>query len=345
MTITEIKASVSSFPLPSPFVTAVRRADSLDEAVITVQTDCGVTGYGAASQTAAVTGDTPGSVVYAAETIFAPMFIGRVLSLSLLDEADRALMHNSGAKAALDMAFYDALSKHAGQPLYAYLGGRAREMRTDVTISAAEPAKTASDALSAVQRGFSILKIKLGRSMDEDLRTLRALRSALPDGILLRLDANQAWSVSEAVSAASECERLGLDVDFIEQPTPYYDLDALGAVAGALDIPVLADESAYDLRAIRAILERGCADMINIKLLKLGGIRPSLEAVRLCAEYGAQPVMGCMLEGSFGSAAAVHFACAAGIDRLDTDAPLLCGLTRARDVVFEAGGHIRFCQT
>ena len=336
-----ITAAVRSQPLPAPFVTAARRVDVLTEAVITVETDEGISGCCGAPDTAAVTGDTPGSAVYAAEHIFAPLLVGRELTADVSECCEKALYGNPGAKAALDVAVHRALAASRGVPLCALLGGRPHELTTDRTISAGAPSDVASRAADAYANGFPILKIKLGTDIEADLQTLRELKAALPPDACLRLDANQGWTSAQALRAAGLCVSLGLNIDFLEQPTPCADLRALAEVTRGTELRVLADESARDLASVRRIAETGSADMVSIKLFKCGGLRRAREIADYCAPAGIGVVMSCMLEGAECTAAAAHFAAAAGIERLDLDAPLLCGQTLASDVAFD-GCRIRF---
>ena len=132
-----------------------------------------------------------------------------------------------------------------------------------------------------------------------------------------------------------------MNIDFLEQPTPCADLRALAEVTRGTELRVLADESARDLASVRRIAETGSADMVSIKLFKCGGLRRAREIADYCAPAGIGVVMSCMLEGAECTAAAAHFAAAAGIERLDLDAPLLCGQTLASDVAFD-GCRIRF---
>ena len=200
--ITAITAAVRTQPLPAPFVTAARRVDALTEVVITVETDEGFSGCCGVPDLAAVTGDTPGSAVYAAERIFAPLLVGCELTADAAERCGKALYGNPGAKAALDVAVHCALAASRKAPLCELLGGKMRELTTDLTVSAGRPADVAANAADAYARGFSILKIKLGTDIGADLQTLRELKAALPPDACLRLDANQGWTAAEALRAA-----------------------------------------------------------------------------------------------------------------------------------------------
>lgn len=316
--------------------------DALTEVVITVETDEGFSGCCGVPDLAAVTGDTPGSAVYAAERIFAPLLVGCELTADAAERCGKALYGNPGAKAALDVAVHCALAASRKAPLCELLGGKMRELTTDLTVSAG-PARPTSPRTrpDAYARGFSILKIKLGTDIGADLQTLRELKAALPPDACLRLDANQAGRRRRRCARPSFGTGARAERRLPRAPTPCADLRALAEVTRGTELRVLADESARDPESVRRIIETGSADMVSIKLFKCGGLRRAREIADCCARQGVGVVMSCMLEGAEGTAAAAHFAAAAGIDRLDLDAPLLCGRTRAGDVAFD-GCRIRF---
>ncbi|MFR5864716.1 MAG: hypothetical protein ACLUFV_05875 [Acutalibacteraceae bacterium] len=148
-----------------------------------------------------VTGDTPGSAVYAAERIFAPLLVGCELTADAAERCGKALYGNPGAKAALDVAVHCALAASRKAPLCELLGGEMRELTTDLTVSAGRPADVAANAADAYARGFSILKIKLGTDIGADLQTLRELKAALPP------DAACGWTPIRAGRRRRRCAR------------------------------------------------------------------------------------------------------------------------------------------
>jgi L-alanine-DL-glutamate epimerase-like enolase superfamily enzyme len=211
---------------------------------------------------------------------------------------------------AVDCALYDLAAQNAEQPLWRYLGGASGEVQTDMTLSV-EPR---TDALLAAARehadaGFGTLKVKIGAA-GPGASQLAALREAVGAATRIRVDANQAWAVEQAVDVVRQAAALGVDLEFVEQPVHRDDVTGLVAVAERLDVPVLADESVWTVRQLRELLAVGRVAAVNIKLAKSGGLREALELARLARENGLGVVVGCMLESHVGIAAAAALAAA-----------------------------------
>jgi L-alanine-DL-glutamate epimerase-like enolase superfamily enzyme len=153
-----------SIPLKKPFKTALRETDSVSTNILEISTDDGVTGYGEAPPTAAITGDTDGSIRDAVSSRIFPAIAGRDAAdlNGALSAVERSCVGNGSAKAAADIALHDLWAKLNGLPLYRLLGGAPREIATDYTISLNEPDEMARDALEALNAGYSALKIKVG---------------------------------------------------------------------------------------------------------------------------------------------------------------------------------------
>ena len=126
----------------------------------------------------------------------------------------------------------------------------------------------------------------------------------------LRVDANQAWTPPRAVEIISAWEDAGLEIELVEQPVHRDDLDGLAHVSAHVSTPVLADESVWSARDLREILERRAADLINIKLAKVGGLRHALELAELASDHDVDVLVGCMVESHVGVAAAAALASA-----------------------------------
>lgn len=154
---------------------------------------------------------------------------------------------------------------------------------------------------------------------------MKAIRQAIGYDIDLRIDANQGWKPKEAVKVLREMEDAGLDIDFVEQPVIAHDIDGLKFVTDNVAIPVLADESIFSPMDALNVLERRAADLINIKLMKTGGIYNALKICSLAEIHGVECMIGCMLEAKVSVTAAVHLACAKSIiTKIDLDGPVLC---------------------
>lgn len=327
MIIQDIQTGELSLPLLRPFQTALRTVKRLSSVAVRVRADTGEIGYGEAPPAAAVTGETKDSILSAIHTVICPALTGMDLSHSeeVFHRLFSCVPKNNSAKAAVDMALYDLYGKHLGKPLYALLGGRRRELETDLTISLNSPLQMAEDSLGAVRQGYRILKLKVGRDGKKDIRRVAAVREAVGPGIRLRVDANQGWTPWEAVYAISAMEQEGLDIELVEQPVAARDLAGMKTVKHNVKTPILADESVFSLQDAAEVLQMGAADAINIKLMKTGGIHNALKLCEIAASYGAGCMMGCMLESKLAVSAAAHLAAAKSIFVwTDLDGPLLC---------------------
>lgn len=294
-------------PLHEPFQIALQSTAVADNVFVRLQSADGLQGWGEASPLHAVTGETPGTCLAAAE------FLGaRLLGHDASEVRERgtemvaALPHNSAIRAAFEMALYDLAARSAGMPLYRYLGGSVRELVTDVTLGIDEPVATAEKARKAVQEtGFRHLKMKLGLSSERDVQAVREVRRAVGPKVRLRLDANQAWGRQEAVEMLGQLA--SFDVQFCEQPVSKDDVAGLTFVSDRSPVPVMADEAVFgasDLLALASI------PFINLKLAKTGGIGPLLKADAVAATLGLRSMLGCMMESRLGLTASAHVALA-----------------------------------
>jgi L-alanine-DL-glutamate epimerase-like enolase superfamily enzyme len=206
------------------------------------------------------------------------------------------------------MALHDIAAQAAGLPLYRFLGGKKRPMETDLTIYIGDPAAAGDRALQVLEKGFRIIKTKVGVSVREDVRRLAAIRAAVGDGPAIRIDANQGWGRMEAV----ECLRAmaELRIEFCEQPVRAHDVAGMRFVTDRSPIPPMADESIFSPADALRLIEAGAAPYFNIKLSKSGGIHDALSIARLAEAGGIRCMVGCMLESRLGIAAAAHFALA-----------------------------------
>lgn len=338
MKIQSIETFYVAVPLTKPFKTALRTVTTAFSIVVRVMTDEGKVGYGEAPPTHVITGDSLESIRYAITEVIAPQLIG----LSLLEKElifqklQKSLIRNTSAKAAVDMAIYDLLSQYAKLPLYQYLGGYRDNLTTDFTVSVNEPKEMAEDAERYVKEGFQTLKVKVGiGTIQDDIRRIEAIRLQVGESIKIRLDANQGWNAKEAVYAIRSMENAGLDIEFVEQPVPADDIDGLKYVTDRTATPIMADESVFSVNDAKRVLEMRAADLINIKLMKSGGIYQALKINTLAESYGITCMVGSMIETKIGITAAAHLAASQpNIQFYDFDAPLML----AEDIV--TGGII-----
>ena len=327
MKITEVKLGKISVPLRMPFKTALRSVSSVEDIVVEVHTDTGAVGYGEAPPTGAITGDTTGAILGALQDHIIKTVVGRDVDdfEDLMLALNKCIVGNTSAKAAMDMALWDLYGQLYKIPVYKLLGGSRKEIITDITISVNDPDEMARDAVDAVRRGYDTLKIKVGAHPELDVARLTAVRQAIGSDTRIRIDANQGWEPKQAVRLLNQMQEKGLDIEFVEQPVKAHDIDGLKYVTERSYVPVLADESVFSPEDAVRIMQTRAADLVNIKLMKCGGLYNALKIVSAAEVYGVECMIGCMLEAKISVNAAVHLACAKKIiTKIDLDGPVLC---------------------
>lgn len=313
-------------PLVRPFVTAQRRASTHVAVIVEVRDSDGRSGWGEAPCSWRVTGESPQSVAAAVSGPLAETIRGAdvVEPDAVCNAIASALVRNSAAKMAVDCAVHDLAAQTEGVPLAVHLGGGStlHPVTTDMTLSAGEPGEVAALARAHSDDGFRTLKVKCGRGGD-DRMLLRAIRDAVGDDVTLRVDANQGFSRETAIRTIRAWEDDGIGVAFVEQPVAARALDDLAAVRAAVETPIMADESVWDLWDLAEVIRRGAADMVNIKLAKSGGLTEAMRMVRQAERAGVGVLLGSMMESTVGIAAAASLALALGLaDAQDLDAGL-----------------------
>jgi o-succinylbenzoate synthase len=328
MKITEFRFGMLRVPLKTPFKTALRTVDTIEDIVVIVHTDTGHIGYGEAPATAVITGDTHGSIIEAIHKIIAPRIIGQeIANLNRITRLIQgALEKNSSAKAAVEIAVYDLFAQLYEAPLYKILGGGDPVITTDITISVDYIDKMVADSLAAVERGFESLKIKVGKDIELDVERVKAVYAAVEGKALIRVDANQAWTAKQAVFAIQTLEDAGVRMELVEQPVKAQDLEGMKYVTERVHTPIMADESVFGPTEVIELIRMRAADIINIKLMKTGGISNALHIADIAAMYQIECMIGCMVETSISVAAAAHIAVAKAdvITKVDLDGPSLC---------------------
>ncbi|HHE05714.1 MAG TPA: dipeptide epimerase [Epsilonproteobacteria bacterium] len=323
MKITNIHTTTLKAPLKNPFVTSLRRVDTLEDLIVIIECDDGAIGYGEGAPTPQITGETMGSMVACIEFI-KPHIIGKEIEDFdiIIKLVHTLIVKNTTAKSALEIALYDLKAKSEKLPLYQMLGGTQTKFRTDITISMGEIDKMIVDAHDAVALGYETLKIKIGDNPQKDVERVRAIHDALKSHIKLRLDANQGWTAQESVELLHALEKQEIIAEFIEQPVAADNIEGLKYIKERVQTPLLADESIFSVKDARRLLEMQAIDYVNIKLAKTAGITQALELADLSHEFDTKCMIGCMLEGPISVAAGVHIASAKAdiITMLDLDA-------------------------
>lgn len=327
MKIIDIQVGKLSLPLAHPFKTALRTVERIEDVAIKVVGENGMVGYGEAPPTAVITGDTYGSILCAVHDYIRPALVGMDLDdlEGVMGKLNGCLVHNTSPKAAVDMALYDLWAKSKGEPLYRLLGNARSSFETDLTISVNSVEEMARDSLEAVERGFTTLKIKVGKEGLADVERIAAIRRVVGEDIKLRVDANQGWNAKEAVAIIQTMEAWGLDIELVEQPVPADDFEGLQYVTEQVKTPILADEAVFSLRDAKRLIEAHAADYINLKLMKTGGIYNAMKICDFAESRGVSCMIGCMLESQVAVAAAAHLCGGRSVITMaDLDGPSLC---------------------
>lgn len=324
MRIHDLQVTHRNIPLHTPFKTALRTATEIESIEVTIELENGITGKGAAAPTWVITGDSMESIQAALLGPIKQALVEKDIYhfQGLLDVVQTCCIGNTSAKAAADTALYDAYSRLLQVPLYQLLGGN-KPLQTSMTIGVDTPEKMAADAKKCAADGFSRLKIKVGAQPELDIARITAIREAVPEEVMLRLDANQGWKPKQAVQLIKQMEVMNAGIEFIEQPVAARELDELKYVTDHVNIPIMADESLFSPKDALHLVGGHYVDLLNIKLMKCGGIANAWKIASLAEVGGVACMIGSMMEPSHSVGAAAHFAAAhPNVVYFDLDAPL-----------------------
>lgn len=336
MRISKVKAWVEAFKLSRPYTIAFKSFDSVENIIVEFQTDDGKIGLGAASPMAEVTGETFDACKTALCGDAQDWLIGRdVRQLAHLCRENRSRNTTTpAAGAAVDMALHDLLAQKLDVPLVDMLGRAHRALPTSITIGIKSIPETLLEAEEYVGRGFKILKVKLGQSLEEDVERLHTLRARYGKEIRIRVDPNQGYSRDELTEFMAKTKDLG--IEFVEQPMKADDIEGMRNLPEEARRYIAADESLQtDSDALSLVSPCKACGIFNIKLMKCGGIYSALRIATVADLAGVELMWGCMDESRISIAAGLHAALACPATRyLDLDG----SLDLERDVV--EGGFV-----
>jgi L-alanine-DL-glutamate epimerase-like enolase superfamily enzyme len=310
MKIARFEAWPVTMRLSQPYSIAYDSVDRAENVFVRIETNARVAGLGCAAPDPHVTGELIGDVLRSLNEVAGPALVGSdpLRHAMLMERLRKDLASLPSARAAVDMALFDILGKVADLPVWRMLGGYRRRIRTSVTIGILPETETVSAARYLVRNGFRCLKLKGGRDVDEDIGRVIRVREAVGRAIQLRFDANQGFTVEQTLRFVDATRAAGLEL--IEQPTPKGEADLLGRVTREVPIPVMADESLITLRDAFRLARRDLVDMVNVKLMKVGGIAEAIQINAVARAAKLEVMVGCMDEAALGIAAGLQFALA-----------------------------------
>ncbi len=308
MHITAIEVEPLDLKLQTALTVAYGSYPELNYALLKIITDDGFLGLGEASPDPEVTGETQGAVIAALQQ--AATFLVGCNPFDLANIINQCLNHIPtfpAAIAAIDMALHDLIGQSLDVPVYQLLGGKSRTgIGLYPVIPMDDPQTMADMSRKFVDQGADTLKIKLGSAPDADILRLKKVQGAVGNSVKLRLDINQGWKDSRTSIEIIQ-QLSNFNIEWIEQPVGDSDLDELAAVTAAVDIPIMADESCHGPADVLAIACCEAADLINIKLMKCGGLYQATKTLAVAEAAGLPCILGSMGESSIGSAAGLHF--------------------------------------
>jgi len=295
-----------------PYTIAFKTVDVVRNAFVEITLDNGTTGIGSGNPSEYVVGESFQQCLEALQAKNLEFLIGRDIREmnQLTFEVWRKFPKNPSARAALDIALYDAFTKFLGVPLVAFLGQKIKSLPTSNTIGIKNVAETLAEAKEFVGRGFKILKVKLGKDLEEDIERLVKLRDAFGNDVVIRIDANQGYTPVHTIDFYKRTKQLGIEL--IEQPLPARAVDEMKALPEEIKLKIAADESLLTpAHALELVTPPVAAGIFNIKLMKCGGVSQALKIADIALQGKVDLFWGCNDESIVSITAALHaaFAC------------------------------------
>lgn len=336
MKIKSIKTWSADLGNTKPYTIAFKTIDEVLNAFVEIELDNGITGIGAGNPSEYVTGESFEQCQNALQEKNLHFLVGRdIRELNQLTfEVTNKFPANPAARAAVDIALYDAFTKFLGVPLVKFLGQKIHSLPTSNTIGIKNVEETLKEAQEYGERGFTVLKVKLGKDVAEDIERIVKLREKFGNKFVIRIDANQGYDVAKTIEFYNKTKHLA--VELIEQPLPAKAIDEMRTLPDEIRAILAADESLLTPKnAFELVKQPRATGIFNIKLMKCGGISQGLKIADIGLNAGVDLFWGCNDESIISITAALHlaFSCA-NTKYIDLDG----SLDLARDVV--KGGFI-----
>ena len=308
MRIISVDVSRVLIPFRVPFVVWRGELPAKEHVIVRITTDSGIVGWGEAAPFLFYAPETALDVESMIVCALAPELIGRdPLAIRAIVQSFAPIDGHAFAKCAIEMALWDILGKHAGLPLYQLLGGKVRnQVPLTTVLHAGKPEGIRTEAKLLVSQGFRSLKVKIGFGIDPDEEMVAAARAGAGKHIAIRVDAEEHYQVKEALALAKRLE--AFNVELISQPVDRHDWEGMAFLRCAINTNLLADEGILHPHDVLTCVKHGSADMVNIKVLKAGGLIPALEMAALCRAAHLPVMIGSMIEAGPGSLFGAHLA-------------------------------------
>jgi len=312
--IASVEAIPVALPLKKPVVMAGERIDCAYNLLVRVVAKNGMTGWGEAASAPLMTGDVLPGMVAAVNDHLAPLVKGQdtLARAALARRCANAMLYNTGAKCAVDMALNDLVGHHLGASIADLFGGSLREqLQPMYLLGNAKVEDDIAEAKGKMDEGWGFFKLKIGiKHPVEEARAAIEIRRHLGDNVALCADANMGMTFANARLFAERAQEANLL--FMEQPLHSDDVDGMTALARVSPIPLNGDESIGSVASLLALHRSGAIQGANIKTIKMGGVSPTVHAMSVCAALGLRiNLAGKVAESSIAAAAIVQLGCVA----------------------------------
>lgn len=292
------RVSTYSRELREQFVTALRGVSAFQVIVFEFSDENGEWHIGETVETPKITGDTHEQIIFELNHLVPELIVGQELTqaISIINASNLT----GSSRAAVDVALNGALGKGSKTGF---------SVATDVTIPVTEIGKLPAIVSDRVAAGFAYFKVKANLEPVSDFVTkLELIKELIPGESHIRIDANQAWNVAHTSEVLAAISKSGIVVDYLEQPTLARDFAALAKVKAISEIPIMADESCFMPEDLDELIKLGAMDLVNLKLLKSGGLTNARSMAKRALDAGIGVYVGSMMEGDQSLSAAATLA-------------------------------------
>lgn len=309
--IKKVTIEALNIKLDEPFTIAIGTKYNIENALISLELENGIVGYGEAAPLEPINGENQATALATLEAC-KEFLLGKSVSdyRNISRHLKTVFCAQVTARCAIEMALLDAYTKSLNIPLYKFLGGSMDSIETDYTIDIVSPSVARKNAAKLAGKGYRVLKTKVGKNLQEDIERLLAIKEGAP-GCEITLDANQGYSPPDAVHFLEELITNNIRPILFEQPVLKHDLPGMKFVKDHSSVPVGADESVFTSTDAINIVRTGCADVINIKLMK-SGIVEALDIAAIARSANIKLMIGCMLETRLALGCSVHLVAGLG---------------------------------
>ena len=307
MRVTSVEAIPVSIPFVVPF--AVWRGDiaTADRVIVRVSTDEGITGYGESAVFPFYSEENHLESLVTIKEDFAPMITGAdPFELERLAKLMDVVIGHHCTKAAIETALWDIIGKKLSIPVYSLIGGRYYDKLPVVgLLTLGKPEHLTEESRHYKNMGYKTIKIKGGLGIETDVKNFIATREAIGPNVKLRIDVEENYTPKAAIKMIRAIEPY--EPELVSQPVSRFDIDGMSLVRKSVSTTILADECIFGPEDAMTVVKREAADMINIKVMKNGGIMNAKKIAHIAEMAGLPCVVGSMIEMGPGTYASVQF--------------------------------------